>query len=287
MGRAAPPIQVATDNARDGSEFACAVIIPAADCPCAQVEAVRPQLRDDDCLVVVWNGPRPGTHDCSANVLQSSAAVWLEYPARMGAGAARNMGVEWLSGRVEVLAFVDSDDIAHDDWLAELREGLAHDELGIAGGVLEVFSGGHWHVVRPELDFWHRQAVYGSNCAITREAWQRLGGFSTRVGTCEDTDLAWRAADIGLRIDIVPTAVVRYTLRHGAAEWRQRVTWGRSSVALLRAHDLPLSRHLPTLHGLISHKRSHGLATSPMIAGLGQFVGQLVGRILDTGSNTT
>jgi cellulose synthase/poly-beta-1,6-N-acetylglucosamine synthase-like glycosyltransferase len=204
----------------------------------------------------------------------------------MGAGAARNMGVDWLSGRADVLAFVDSDDIAHDDWLAELHEGLAHDELDLAGGVLEVFSGGHRHVVRPGLDFWYRQAVYGSNCAITREAWQRLGGFSTRVGTCEDTDLAWRAAGVGLRVDIVPTAVVRYTLRHGTAEWRQRVTWGRSSVALIRAHDLPMSRHLPTLRGLISHKRSHGLASSPMIAGLGQFAGQSIGRVLDARSNT-
>ncbi|MGZ4526228.1 MAG: glycosyltransferase family 2 protein [Mycobacterium sp.] len=257
------------------------MIIPAVNCPCTQAEAVRAQLRDDDCLVVVWNGPRAGAHDCSANVLQNSAAVWLEWPTRMGAGAARNMGIDWLCGRAQVLAFVDSDDIAHDDWLPELREGLARDQLDLAGGVLEVFSGGHWHVVRPGLDFWYRQAVYGSNCAITREAWQRLNGFSTRVGTCEDTDLAWRAADIGLRVDIVPTAVVRYTLRLGAAEWRQRVTWGRSSVALLRAHDLPLSHHLPPLRGLISHKRSHGLASSPIIAGLGQFAGQSVGRVLD------
>lgn len=281
-----PPIQIATGRARDSRKFACAVIIPAADCPCAQVEAVRPQLRDDDCLVVVWNGARSGTHDCAANMLQTSAAVWLESPTRMGAGAARNTGVAWLCGRAEVLAFVDSDDIAHDDWLPELREGLARGQLDLAGGVLEVFSGGHWRVVRPGSDFWYRQAVYGSNCAITREAWQRLGGFSTRVGTCEDTDLAWRAAGADLRIDIVPTAIVGYTLRQGAAEWRQRVTWGRSSVALLRAHDLPLSRHLPSLRGLISHKRSHGLARSPIIAGLGQFAGQLVGRVLDARSNT-
>lgn len=262
------------------------MIIPAAGCLCAQLKAVRPQLQDDDCLVVVWNGPRPGAHDCSANVLQSPAAVWLEYPARMGAGAARNIGVEWLSGRADVLAFVDSDDIAHDDWLAALRDGLAHNELDLAGGVLEVFSGGHWHAVGPGVDFWYRQAIYGSNCAITRQAWQLLGGFSTRVGTCEDTDLAWRAAEIGLRIGIVSTAIVRYILRHGAAEWRQRVTWGRSSVALLRAHGLPLPGHLPTLRGLISHKRSHGLASSPIIAGLGQFAGQSAGRILDARSKT-
>lgn len=287
MDSAAPLAQVVTDSARDGGKFGCAVIIPAAGCPCAQVEAIRPQLADDDCLVVVWNGPRTGAHDCAASVLRNSrsAAGWLEYPAKMGAGAARNMGAEWLSGRAEVLAFADSDDTAHDDWLAELRKGLANGRLDLVGGGLEIFSGGQWDVVLPGEDFWYRQAVYGSNCAITREAWQRLGGFSTRVGTCEDTDIAWRAVGIGLRVGIVPTAIVRYNLRHGAAEWRQRVTWGRSSVALLRAHSLPLSRHLPTLPKLISDKRSHGLAASAVIAGLGQFAGQLAGKVLDARSD--
>jgi len=275
------PTQIATDSALVSTSFGCAVVIPAVDCPCPQVASVQPQLRDDDCLVVVSNGARSVAHNCSATVLRARSAVWLECPVRLGAGAARNLGVAWLSGRASVLAFVDHDDNAHDDWLARLRAPLADDRVDLAGGVLEVASGDRRHHVRPGVDFWHRQTVYGSNCAVTREAWQRLGGFSTHVGTCEDTDLAWRAAGLGLRIEIVPTAVVAYTLKHGRAELRQRITWGRFSVALLRAHHLPLSRHLPTLRGLVAHKRSHGLASSPLIAGVGQFVGQSVGRAFD------
>lgn len=279
MSDSAPPaIQRATDGARERAHFACAVVIPSVGCPCAQVEAVREQLHADDCLVVVANGPRFAAHDCAANLLRAGAAAWLECPTSIGAGAARNMGGAWLAGRADVLAFLDADDVAHDDWLAQLRDGLVAGELDVAGGVLEVFSSGRWHVVQPGVDFWYRQAVYGSNCAVTREAWQRLGGFSTRVGTCEDTDLAWRAAGLDLRVDVVVTAVVRYTLRHGITELLQRFTWGTSSVALLRAHELPLCRHLPTLRGLIGHKRSHGLASSPVLAALGQFVGQSIGR---------
>jgi len=180
-----------------------------------------------------------------------------------------------------VLAFADSDDTAYHNWLSELRESLASGEHKLVGGVLEVVSQDGVRRVEPGLDFWYRQAVYGCNCAVTREGWERLGGFSPGVGTCEDTDLAWRAGDIGLHVDVVRTAVVRYSLRHGWAEWRQRAVWGRSSVALLRAHDLPLSRHLPDLRGLIQHKRSVGFASSPLIAGLGQFTGQWVGRLCD------
>jgi hypothetical protein len=84
-----------------------------------------------------------------------------------------------------------------------------------------------------------------------------------------------------LRVELVESAVVGYALRSGWAEWRQRVTWGRSSVALLRAHRLPLSGHLPTLRGLVGHKRSHGFASNPLVAGLGQFAGQWAGRLFD------
>lgn len=262
-------------------EFDCAVVIPAAGCMCKQVEAVIPQLRDADCLVVVWNGPRATTHDCSKTVLRDGATVWMEFSTRLGAATARNCGVQWLNGRARLLAFVDSDDIAYDDWLSELRKRLSSGESDVVGGVLEFVSGGRTRRVAPDLDFWYRQAVYGSNCAVTRQAWELLGGFSPNVGTCEDTDLAWRAGEAGLRVDIIPTAVVRYSLRIGWAEWRQRVMWGRSSVALLRAHDLTLSRHLPKLTGLVLHKRSTGFASTALVAGLGQFLGQWVGKLHD------
>lgn len=275
---------VRTTDAVDprAGEFGAAVVIPAASCPCEQVEAVRPQLLEDGCLIVVWNGPREPSHDCSQRVLARGAAVWLEFPGRIGAAAARNQGAAWLSGRASVLAFVDADDIAYPDWLSHLREPLVAGAADLAGGPLELTSQGRTYKVEPGHDFWHRQALYGSNLAVTREGWARLGGFHSGVGTCEDTDLAWRAGDLGLRIELVRTAVVRYSLRHGWAEWRQRVTWGRSSVSLLRAHGLSLSTHLPNLRGLVRHKRSHGFASSPLIAGLGQYAGQWAGRLLDS-----
>ena len=267
-------------DARTG-DFGAAVVIPAASCPCAQVAAVRPQLSPDDCLVVVWNGPRRESHDCAGRVLADGAAAWLEFPDRLGAAGARNRGVAWLGGRAAVLAFVDADDVAYPDWLSRLRKPLADGAADMVGGPLELTSQGSTYTVEPGEDFWYRQALYGSNCAVTREGWDRLGGFRSGVGTCEDTDLAWRAPDAGLRVELVETAVVRYALRRGWAEWRQRVTWGRSSVALLRAHDLPLSKHLPNLRGLVGHKRSHGFASNPLVAALGQYTGQWAGRLLD------
>lgn len=278
-------IGVSTTTEADalGDEFGIAVLIPATDCPCEQVEAVRPQLAGDGCVVVVWNGHRPAaSHDCSSRVLAEGAAVWLEVPERIGAAAARNRGVAWLGGRARLLMFVDADDLVHPDWLEHLREPLMSGSVNVVGGCQELESDGRAYTFTPGVDFWYRQALYGSSIALTRASWERLGGFHSDVGTCEDTDLAWRADEIGLRVELVPAALVRYRLREGRrAEWLQRVKWGRSSVALLRAHDLPLCRHLPTLRGLVGHRRSHGFAANPLVAGVAQYFGQCVGRLLD------
>jgi len=259
-----------------------AVVLPAASCVCRQAEAVKSQLGAADCLVVVWNGRRPASHTCATTVLRDGMAVWIEFPTRLGAATARNHGVQWMNGRAHILAFTDADDVVHQDWLSELCAPLVAGEADLVGGVLKVVSGGRTRTITPGRDYWYRQAVFGGNCAITSKAWELLGGLSARVGTCEDTDLAWRASEFGLRVRIVPTAIVHYSLRRGIQEWRQRVIWGRSSVALLRAHGLALSRHLPSLPGLVRDKRVGGFASNPLIAGLGQFAGQWWGRLFDT-----
>lgn len=281
MPDGADRLLIATEGVKEAISFDCAVVIAAASCVCSQVDAVSPQLRMHDCLVVVWNGRRPNGHDCSTSVLKTRNSVWIEYQHLLGAAGARNLGVDWLDGRAKMLAFVDSDDVVRPTWLSGLVEPLSSEESDVVGGVLEVFTQGRVRLVSPGTDFWYRQAVFGSNCGLTLGAWERLAGFSTNVGTCEDTDLAWRAGEIGLRVAIIDRAVVRYSLRRGLAELRQRFTWGRSSVALLRAHDLPLSHHLPSLLGLIRHKRKHGLASGPTVAGLGQFAGQCFGVVFD------
>jgi Glycosyltransferases, probably involved in cell wall biogenesis len=262
--------------------FDRAVVLPAASCVCRQAAAVKPQLRAADCLVVVWNGRRPASHTCATTVLRDGMAVWIEFPTRLGAATARNYGVQWMNSGAHILAFADVDDVVHQNWLSELCAPLVAGEADLVGGVLEVVSGGRVRTITPGQDYWYRQAVFGGNCAITSEAWKLLGGFSAHVGTCEDTDLAWRAGELGLRVRVVPTAIVHYSLRQGIQEWRQRVVWGRSSVALLRAHGLALSRHLPSLPGLVRDKRVGGFASNALIAGLGQFVGQWWGRLFDT-----
>lgn len=254
-----------------------AVVIPAAGCcVCPQIRAINQQLNERDRLSVVWNGPRPIGHDCLSTVISMPRVAWLEFDQRIGAARARNAGAAWFGSEFRLIAFADADDVVVPDWLRAIKYGVLADGIDVAGGPLLVRRRGATALVVPGADFWHRQAIYGCSCAVSRPAWERLGGFRSDVGTCEDTDLAWRAGEEGLRVEILDTAKVVYQLRNTWGEMGQRYWWGHSSIRLLRAHGLPLRHHWPTLLGLIHNYRRTGFARNCVLAGAAQFFGQCV-----------
>jgi GT2 family glycosyltransferase len=142
-----------------------------------------------------------------------------------GASGARNAGAE--HARAAVIAFLDDDVQARDDWLHELL--LPFRNPGVVG------TGGmtvpRWQCLRPPWfpgEFgWVVGAsytglptvasplrnVWSENMAVRRESFEAVDGFRSgfgkvgRVSRPEDTDLCIRTADVGQWI-YVPTAVV-------------------------------------------------------------------------------
>jgi cellulose synthase/poly-beta-1,6-N-acetylglucosamine synthase-like glycosyltransferase len=248
-----------------------AVVIPARTCPCRQVVGVLPQLSSKDKLVVFFNA---GHHD--HKTIRHDLLTWVNADRPCGAGHARNLGVEALSKEgARILLFCDADDYVSPTWVAELARPLLDGSADLTGGALKIGSRKHVLTILPKVDYWYRQALFGSNMGITYKAWCELGGFDESLRYCEDTDLAWRASDLGLKIRVVPSATVNYSLRPTVREFGQRFRWGRSSVQLLQKHSVP-SDHLPRLMDLFSDKRSAGFASSSLVATIGQWLGQSV-----------
>jgi GT2 family glycosyltransferase len=165
-----------------------------------------------------------------------------------------------------------------DDWVETLARRMLDGSADIVGGGLRLLQqDGSLRVIPPSVDYWHRQSIFGGNCGVTRAAWEVLNGFDERLRCCEDTDLAWRAADRGLRITILEDALVNVRLKKNAREFVQRFRWGFWGVQLLRKHDLSLD-HLPTLRVLRAHKSATGYAWQPEMAAFGQWFGQWWGR---------
>lgn len=252
------------------------VIIPAGSCPCRQALKVLAQCGASDRLVIVANGLQSSAR-CRERMRAHRLVTWVESATPFGVSRARNVGVNALSG-TGVLLFCDADDEVEDGWLTALVHPLLGGSADLAGGTLRLVSRfRNPVVVLPAADYGYRQALFGGNLGMTYKAWDLLKGFDESFPCCEDTDLAWRSAGHGLRIEVIRDAIVRVALKSPMKEIEQRFRWGKSSIHLLLAHGVGFEQ-LPGLRVLFDDKASSGFASIATLAALAQWSGQLAGR---------
>jgi glycosyltransferase involved in cell wall biosynthesis len=186
------------------------VVIPAFDAAAylgQAIESVLAQTLVPSEVIVVDDGSEDRTAAIAESVGEPVTCV---RQARAGAAAARNRGVQLAAG--EQLAFLDADDL----WLAD-KLSLQVVALCEAPEVDLVF--GHTeHFHSPELTSSEKARIKRPSgrtpgicpgaMLIRREAFDRVGGFATRLGIGEFVDWYARAMDSGLRTLVLPEAVM-------------------------------------------------------------------------------
>lgn len=214
-----------------------------------------------------------------------------------GVSYSRTKGAELASG--EVVAFIDDDAVAEEDWATELAAAYEEHDAVAVGGRME----GEWLVGRPwflptEFDWLvgvthpgfgadgeRVRNTFESNLSFCRDVFLKLDGFNEQLGPDADSYSHSEGAEIGVRLQSEYGRGVVYNadavVRHKVFEHRTRIRW-----LLSRAFKQGVSKRRMSVEGVSSTgeesaylsrllidrvpRRINGIVQSPSIAAIAQ-----------------
>lgn len=161
--------------------------------------------------------------DTGARVGRYAPRVRLLFEAKRGAAAARNCGIR--AARFDRIAFTDADCTVDPNWLRHLVAPLADPTIGIVGGRILAHRPANFIERFGETIHDHRRAieVFKPPYAITmswasrRDVLEAVGLFDERLLRGQDSELAYRIGQRGLRLVYVDDAVVYH--RNESSLW--------------------------------------------------------------------
>lgn len=191
------------------------------------IKSVLAQTLSADEVIVVDDG---STDDTEAVVREVGLRVKYLHQENRGVCAARNRGVAESNG--ELVAFLDADDAWEPTKLALQSSRFDEDpEIGLVhcgmrefnsetGETLAMLVDGAEGDVADRLLLWETPAVNvsGSSIAVSRRAFEEVGGFDTQMKVGEDWDFCYRVAR-RYKVGFVPEPLVNYR-SHGDAAHR-------------------------------------------------------------------
>jgi len=171
---------------------------------------------------------------------------YLRHEKNLGLSIARNTGIAAAKG--EIVAFIDADCRADEDWLYYLVGDLLDSRfVGIGGpnllppedsavaAAVMTSPGGPAHVMLTDRQAEH---IPGCNMAFYRWALVELGGFDPifrKAG--DDVDLCWRLLHAGHQIGFSPAGFVWHYRRSTVGAYlRQQHGYGEAEALLTRKH---------------------------------------------------
>ncbi len=171
-------------------------------------------------VIIISDGPDERTHELIGQWAGYDRPLLrlVELPEKKGPAAARNHG--WKNAQGQIIAFTDDDCIPHMHWLQHIVANCdPEQDVALTGRVVVPLDND-----RPtdhELNTANLQTAdfITANCACTKKALEKAGGFDERFGMAwrEDSDLHFNLIRNKIEIKKVKGAVVTHPVR--AANW--------------------------------------------------------------------
>ena len=263
-------------------------------------ESVLGQSYDDVELVLVSDGSEAVAARFEADYGDREDTVIHCNDENVGLLASRNNGAQAASG--EVVAFIDDDAVAEDDWIGELVSGYeSEDAIAVGGKMTPAWVAGKPDFL-PEEFYWlvgvtHRgfaegpgevRNTNGSNISFRREVFLDLDGFDTAIGGRKgDKNLQGGETELCARMREEYGEGVWYNpdarVAHKVFDYRTDPMWlldrafwqgysKRAMESLVPGSGGEERDFLGQLLGEFAPGRVRGLVRSPSVAALLQFV---------------
>jgi glycosyltransferase involved in cell wall biosynthesis len=176
------------------------------------LESLRSQTHDDVEIITVVDGNEGLAERITADYDDVPEITVHCNDENVGLSASRNNALEYATG--DVIAFIDDDAVADEEWIEELVAAYEEqDALAVGGQMTPIWVAGKPEFL-PEEFYWligvtHKgfadgagevRNTFGSNISFRREAFEELGGFDENLGRKGDNQVQGEETEIAARM---------------------------------------------------------------------------------------